>query len=115
MIADVERRDQSENVTGGLDVAVGAERGIAVAVATKISAGNTVAGVAQRWSEEAIPGSQVPHSRYKHDERPVTGDVVGDASFRAVEVDGGWHRGQRGRGHGIVSGSSVEIRVSQRS
>jgi hypothetical protein len=61
-VADDDRRpielfDQREDVPGGFSVAVGGERRVAVAVATKVGARDPVAGVAECWCEEAISRS----------------------------------------------------------
>ena len=69
------RLDQRDDITGGFLVAVGRERGVAVAVAAQISTGDPVAGVPQCGSEEAVsrPGkSPMPGTSITRGPLPVT-------------------------------------------
>jgi len=80
--------DQGYHVASGLSVAVGGERGIAVAVAAKIGAGDPVTSIPQGRGEEPVAGLQVTHAGHQHRQRPVAGDVIADAPAGTREVAG---------------------------
>lgn len=103
--------DKRENVAGGFSVAVGGERRVAVAVPAKVGAGDPVAGVADRRGEEAISRSEVTHAGHEHHEWPVAGDVLADAAFGAVQVDGsvGGCRADGAGRHRSIGGRSVPL------
>jgi hypothetical protein len=60
-----ELRDEGDKVTGGLNISVGGEGCVAVAMAAQVGTRDPVAGVAQGRCEEAVGGSEVAHARYE--------------------------------------------------
>ena len=97
-VADEDRRaaqvlDERERVLAGHDVAVGAERGVRVAVAAQVEHGDAVAGVGERAGELAPGAAQVSHAGDEDDERAVRGPVdrVGDPPLGALQVLDGCH------------------------
>ena len=80
--------DQGDDVASGFLVAVGGERGVAVAVAAKVGAGDPVTRCPQGRSEETVAGPQVTHARHKHHQGAGACDVVADPPLRTAEVTG---------------------------
>ena len=56
-------------------------------MASKVGAGHAVPGLSKRRCKEAVRRPQVAHPGDKHDERAVSGDVIGDAALGAVQVE----------------------------
>ena len=80
--------DQSDDIPGGLLIAVGGKRGVAVAMSAQVRARHPVASLAQRRSQEAIAAAQVAHSGHEHQQRPLAGDVIRDAPLGTRDVGG---------------------------
>ena len=80
--------DQGKDIASGFLIAVGRERGIAVAVAAKIGAGHPVTRSPQGRSQETVAGPQVTHARHQHHQGAGTCDVVTDPPLRTAEITG---------------------------
>src|SRR5580704_822620 len=75
-------------VTEAALVAVGGERGVAVAVAAKVGAGDPVTRCPQGRSEETVASPQVTHARHKHHQGAGACDVVADPPLSTAEITG---------------------------
>ena len=81
----IEFLNEGDDVTCRLDVSVGSERRVAIAVTTQVRACDPVARVTKRRRRETVRTSQIAHSGHQNDERTIAADVIANPAFRTIE------------------------------